>query len=198
MTLFMTMLWSIFKNNKISFWGGNLTNHTLSSQVACLNHLFSIREDKETVLSIIKQIDPTVKDIIDIENDSCYIAFEAVGDNNYLNEGINSRGINCTSIDALICSVRDNGKIVLNIIEWKYTEKYGDFSKENEVRRLRYENLIKKSNQLKLENKAIYYIEPFYQLMRQTLWAEALIRNKDCESIKADDYLHIQRDSKWK
>ena len=38
---------------------------------------------------------------------------------------------------------------------------------------------------------SIYYQEPFYQLMRQTLWAENIIRHRDEEILKADDYLHI-------
>lgn len=58
----------------------------------------------------------------------------------------------------------------------------------------RYNGLITKSQQLKsLENyeSSAYYLEPFYQLMRQTLWAEQMIKNKAAERIKADHYLHI-------
>ena len=58
----------------------------------------------------------------------------------------------------------------------------------------RYTDLINNSAQLKSlpEYKgSIYYYEPFYQLMRQTLWAEQMLANKDSESIKADHYLHI-------
>lgn len=38
---------------------------------------------------------------------------------------------------------------------------------------------------------AIYFYEPFYQLMRQTLWAEQMIEHKKTEDIKADHYLHL-------
>lgn len=48
-----------FKENKISWWGGKKpTGHTLSSQIACVNHLFLIRNDKDAVLSILRNISP--------------------------------------------------------------------------------------------------------------------------------------------
>ena len=43
-----------FKNNSISWWGGiKPTGHILSSQVACLYHLFQIRTVKSAVLTIL-------------------------------------------------------------------------------------------------------------------------------------------------
>ena len=36
-----------------------------------------------------------------------------------------------------------------------------------------------------------FFIEPFYQLMRQTLWVEQMIKHKDYEWVDADDYCHI-------
>lgn len=38
---------------------------------------------------------------------------------------------------------------------------------------------------------SLYYYEPFYQLMRQTLWAEKMITHKESERLAADNYLHI-------
>ena len=44
-----------FKENDISWWGGTApTGHVLSSQIACLNHLFAIRKDPEAVLAVVK------------------------------------------------------------------------------------------------------------------------------------------------
>ncbi len=44
-----------FSKNNISWWGGkNPTGHVLSSQIACLNHLYAIRNDKSTVLGLLK------------------------------------------------------------------------------------------------------------------------------------------------
>lgn len=187
-----------FDMNKIAWWGGKLTNHTLSSQVSCLNHLSPIREDKDTALSLIKKICPDIIDVQLITNDKympAYIQFEAVSDVDYLNEKYSTRGSNCTSIDALIYGLHQDGRKILFPIEWKYVEAYGNEDKasgdKGAVRKARYTNLIHQSTQLKVDFNDIYYYEPFYQLMRQTLWAEQMIENKNIETIKADDYIHI-------
>ncbi|MEL3961251.1 hypothetical protein MKZ01_08215 [Lysinibacillus endophyticus] len=187
-----------FENNQISWWNGKLTNHTLSSQIACLNHLFPIREDKETVLSLIRNICPDITDVLEIFSDKyspAYIQFEAVSDNDHLNEGKLRRGSNCTSIDALIYGVHKDGRKLLIPIEWKYVESYGNENKSlgdsGTTRKARYTELINQSSQLKTEFHDVYYFEPFYQLMRQTLWTEQMIGHKAIETIKADDYIHI-------
>ena len=64
----------------------------------------------------------------------------------------------------------------------------------------RYSELIRESGQLKsdgddIDYEEIYYREPFYQLMRQMLWAEQIIMRKgneeDKEDIQADDFIHV-------
>lgn len=187
-----------FNMNKIAWWGGKLTNHTLSSQVSCLNHLFPIREDKDTVLSLIKKICPEIVDVLLLTSDNCmpaYIQFEAVSDVNHLNELNSTRGSNCTSIDALIYGLHKDGHKTLFPIEWKYVEAYDNENKasvdKGPKRKERYNDLINQSTQLKVDFNDIYYYEPFYQLMRQTLWAEQMIEHKNTETIKADDYIHI-------
>ncbi|MCL2529036.1 MAG: hypothetical protein FWE41_01695 [Coriobacteriia bacterium] len=188
-----------FSENGIAWWGGTQpTTHPLSSQVSCLNHLFSIREDKNAVLSIMKSIDPKVVDALKIETDRfspAYIQFEAVSDTDHLNERASTRGSNCTSLDALMYGKRESDSTVLFPIEWKYTEVYGndDKAKGNQgaTRKQRYTSLINESQQLLADNHSIYYFEPFYQLMRQTLWAEQMVFNRDTETLKVDDFLHI-------
>ena len=93
-------------------------------------------------------------------------------------------------------------------IEWKYTEHYNNQDKSNEDRNgeekgskgkgkermSRYNDLISASFQLKsLDDYAgsLYYYEPFYQLMRQTLWAENMVAHKSSERLAADNFLHI-------
>lgn len=187
-----------FNENRIAWWNGRLTNHTLSSQIACLNHLFPIRENKSLILSFVKNINPDVIDVHLITSDKsqpAYIQFEAVSDLDHLNEVNSTRGSNCTSIDALIYGERADGTRILIAIEWKYVEFYGNEDKasgdKGATRRSRYTDLIKQSDQLNPTNHEVYYFEPFYQLMRQTLWAEQMIKHKNSETIKADDYLHI-------
>ncbi len=187
-----------FKKNRIAWWNGKLTNHTLSSQVACLNHLFPIREDKKAVLSIVKKICPDITDVLLLTTDKhmpAYIQFEAVSDVDHLNEMNSTRGSNCTSVDALIYGVHKGGRKILFPIEWKYVEAYGNENKasgdKGVIRKSRYTELINQSAQLKAVSYDTYYFEPFYQLMRQTIWAEQMIRHRNTETIDADDYIHI-------
>ena len=204
-----------FNENGISWWGGQKqTPHTLSSQMACLNHLFPIRNDKNEVLKIAQIICEDIVDVLEIKSDKflpAYIAFEAVSDTDYLNECEKeqkpNRGSHCTSIDALIFAKHKNGKNYLLPIEWKYTEHYNNTDKSVEDRegepkgtngkgqeRLsRYCNLINKSEQLKKYDNyksSVYFFEPFYQLMRQTLWAEQMIAYRNSEKISAEDFIH--------
>ena len=185
------------------------SGHTLSSQVSCLNHLYPLRYDKEAVLAIAQMICPEIEDVMQIETDKffpAYISFEVVSDNDHLNERSSLRGSMCTSIDALIYGKHKDGTKILIPIEWKYTEKYhenedlsiqdrvkGDGGKRGVERLKRYPKLIDNSKQLKALKEykgSVYFHEPFYQLMRQTLWAEQMCDNKNSEIIKADDFIH--------
>lgn len=187
-----------FEKNRIAWWKGKLTNHTLSSQVSCLNHLFPLRDDKKAVLSIVRGFQPDIIEVLSITSDRhkpAYIQFEAVSDVDYLNENSSTRGRNCTSIDALIFGQNKSGKKILVVIEWKYVEKYWNKDKgsgeKGKTRKKRYTDIINNSKQLKTEHHGAFYYEPFYQLMRQTIWAEQMIINSNEETVKADDYIHI-------
>jgi hypothetical protein len=205
-----------FNRNGIAFWGINgvdedkmPTGHVLSSQVACINHLFSLRDDKNAVLAIAQTVSREIVDVMKIETDKfkpAYIAFEVVSDTDHLNEKYSTRGTMCTSVDALIFAKRKDGKKILIPIEWKYTEHYmddKDFSIEDKdgkkeekgkERLRRYSELITNSTQLKSlpeYKNSVYFFEPFYQLMRQTLLAEQIIAHKATETVKADDFIHV-------
>ena len=203
-----------FEENEIAWWGGSKpTTHMLSSQIACLNHLFAIKDDANTVLSLVNNLRPGIsfKKVIAIELDKHpgYIAFEAISKGDWLNEGKPSRGANCTSVDALVIAEKESGERWLIPIEWKYTEVYhatDDKSQEDRpkapkgsngrgLKRLgNYSDLITQSEYLKsLPSYAhsVYFFEPFYQLMRQTLWAEQMIKHRDDEWVKADHFLHV-------
>jgi hypothetical protein len=138
-------------------------------------------------------------DVLEIETDKepyGYIQFEAVSMGNNLNEGIPTRGTNCTSVDALIYAKHKNGEKWIIPIEWKYTEEYSNskdksFGKSGAIRLERYIALINKSEQVNSKYWHWCFFEPFYQLMRQTLWAEQIIQNKKDEKLEADNYLHL-------
>lgn len=95
----------------------------------------------------------------------------------------------------MIYGQHKDGRKILFPIEWKYVESYSNVYKSKGdkgiERKSRYTNLINQSQQLKSSHHVIYYYEPFYQLMRQTLWSEQMIVHKSTETIMADDYIHI-------
>jgi hypothetical protein len=118
-----------------------------------------------------------------------------VSDNGYLNERNNKRGANCTSIDAVVLGVKKDVNVLV-AIEWKYTEFYFNVDKSSGksgiTRKKNYSTLIKNSNYLKNDaDSKVFFHEPFYQLMRQTLWAEQMILHCNQERLKAKDYLHL-------
>jgi hypothetical protein len=168
-----------FVKNKIEFWKTGIagvdeynmpTGHTLSSQIACLNHLFPLRKDKTAIESIFN--------ISNVEKiDDGYIAFEYVNQNKkYLNEDYEIRGTKCTSIDAFIKA--NNVGIG---IEWKYTETDYDKSKAKEhwkeTYQTRYKPLLEKSNII--ESNELISCQMYYELMRQTLLLEQMTANNE-------------------
>ena len=194
-----------FKDNEISWWGGDKpSGHTLSSQIACLNHLFAIMNDKSSVLAMLNGVRDEFKEVLPVKCDANpqYIGFEVVSKKDPLNEKTSTRGSNCTSVDAFIYAKHRDNSIWLIPIEWKYTEHYANLDKSNEDRQgeekgkervRRYSALTDASLQLKSLDSyygSIYYQEPFYQLIRQTLWAENVVKLKE-ENLKADNYMHI-------
>ncbi len=195
-----------FTENKVSWWveGKQPTGHLLSSQIACVNHLFAIRKDKDTVLSLLNHIAENkfaegdrFTEVLPIssDKDKGFIAFEAISGYDHLNERSSIRGSDRTSIDALIYAKHTNGEKWIIPIEWMYTEHYSNEDKakgsNGEIRRSRYNQLIKNSEQLKQSYTGLFYYEPFYQLMRQTLWAEQMVLSNNTESVKADNFIHL-------
>lgn len=188
-----------FSRNNIAWWGGKEpVGHPLSSQITCVNHLFPLRQDAAAVLAVARGVCPDIVQMLPLLSDKfspAYVQFEAVSDTDHLNEKTSTRGSNCTSIDALMLGETADGRRVLLVIEWKYIEAYGNENKAaedaGEVRKQRYTELINQSGQLVADCHEIYYYEPFYQLMRQTLWAEQMVRHSDSERVKADSYIHV-------
>lgn len=198
----MTEAISYFEDNRIPWW--SIENPSsripstdmLSSQMQCVNYLFPLCRDKKVVLQLAKLFDSSINGIL-LPVLPCYgeqyIDFGFVYHNDrILGEATQNkmRGGLWTSADACILARRGWTKILI-LIEWKYAESYCD-SFENKVGGAlmgRYNPLIKQSEQL-IEFPApeygYYYYEPFYKLMRQTLLAEGIIKEKI-----ADEYLHV-------
>ena len=194
-----------FKQNNISWWrqqedNYSPTGHLVSSQIHCLNHLFAFRDDPIAIKIILQKatnlpIDKILQSPIDDKGG--YIAFEFVYKNKSLlkdnsgkyHEKSETRGANCTSIDALVYVQLVNGNKILIPIEWKYTETYnGKEAMPSSWKR--YPDLIRLENSNLKDVYDLYKADPYYELMRQTLLMEQIIQHKDC-GIEADDYFHI-------
>lgn len=190
-----------FKTNRIIWWPGSSepSGHLLSSQVSCVNHLFFLRNDKESAMKILKGLNSDFDEVCADFEDG-YIGFEVVSNGSYLIEvpigKKQTRGANCTSIDAMMSGILKNGNKVQILFEWKYTELYPKSNKASGksgiTRKKRYDDLINDSDSpinciVDMDN---LYFEPFYQLMRQTLLAWQMVKNKNTE-LEADDWLHF-------
>lgn len=207
------------RENAIKLWNKNEkgpTGNTLSSQIMCFNHLFAIRKDPDAVLAILNGIPscPRFEEALPLEldrNDHQFVTFEVISRRQHLNEKVLKRGAHCTSVDALIAGRTADGETWIIPIEWKYKESYPhpkDKSQEDRrwedgtvepngkgLDRLKsYSGLIDSSEYLvplKEYAHSIYFFEPFYELMRQTLWAEQMVLHRDEEWIRADRFLHL-------
>ena len=186
-----------FRRHDIPFWDGvtEPTGHILSSQIACINHLYFIRQRQDVATAILKGIDRDVRSALVLGNggENGYVDFEVVGAKNYLGEKLHTRGANSTSIDALMLGELDNGLRKLYFIEWKYVESYGRTSKASgdsgRTRIKIYSPLLNKpGSPIKEVDIEGLFTEPYYQLMRQTLLAHEMIKAKE---YGAELYLHL-------
>ncbi len=163
------------------------TGHLFSSQVACVNHLFFVRQRKDIATEILKNVSEKVEAAETV--DDGYVEFEVIGSDNPLEERSQTRGANCTSVDALMVGSKGNGKNILFLIEWKYTEEYSTKNKYIPARYQIYDKLLGEPEcPIKTTDYESLYYEPFYQLMRQTLLGWKMVQAGEYE---CDEYLHI-------
>jgi hypothetical protein len=169
--------------------------HLLSSNIACINHLFYLRQKKDLVTSVLKNIDSRIINAEFI--DGGYVEFEVMeGKNkNPLNEKSKDRkrGEKSTSIDAIMVGKKNDGKNILVLIEWKYTESCKDqeckFISKDDYHKNYTDLLQAKDCPINSpENVMGLFFDPYYQLMRQTLlgWKMAELQEYGC-----DEYVHL-------
>ncbi len=172
-----------FEANRIT-WHQH-ANHALSSQINCLNFLMPLATRPDLLASVVGEaLNIPKPKMLAVEKGPdgrpWFVGFEWIGRQDYLNEagksGTRSRGANATSADAIVRFEAD-GRIETVLIEWKYTESYGNPipAQGNEVRLGRYRDLafapsgpIRADQQLAI---ADFFWEPFYQLLRQQMLA---------------------------
>ena len=181
-----------FKSNAIAWWHGaddEPTGHLLSSQISCVNHLYALRQRIDLATAVLKRIDRRITSAKVVDNG--FVEFEINGQKNYLNERSHTRGVNSTSVDAVMVGEKESGKNILFLIEWKYTEEYTPESKYIPERYNIYNPfLLEQSCPIKTDSFEKLYYEPYYQLMRQTLlgWKMTEEGEYDCDEYI---YLHI-------
>jgi len=180
-----------FERNKITWWMEDASNepsgHLLSSQVACLNHLYFIRQRQDAATAILKNILPNITKAQIV--DDGFVEFEIIGSQNYLGERSHTRGANSTSVDALMVGERTDGNNILFLIEWKYTEEYRADPKYIPERYDIYNKLLDEKNcPIVINNYEALYYEPFYQLMRQILLGWKMVENNE---YSCNEFLHI-------
>jgi hypothetical protein len=163
------------------------SNHLCDSQVCCANFLFPFADKSVALIELLRQVFPTIKQVLAMEIDGQYVSFEWIGKKNYLCEkvsrnGKRTRGANFTSADAAVMFTHTDGHRQIVLIEWKYTESYGSTflktAKSGTDRTTIYARLydgddcpLKKT--LIPGFDALFY-EPFYQLMRQQFLANEM------------------------
>lgn len=182
-----------YKQNRITWWDSSdePTGHLLSSQIACINHLYYLRQRQDASTLVLRNIDYTFQKAIKV--DTGFVEFEKVGSSKLGKEKQLTRGANCTSIDALMVGENIHNKRTLFLIEWKYTESYGSESKlkgDSGKQRLESYKELRNSKDcpIRVSHIEALYYEPFYQLMRQTPlgWQMVTRKEYDCE-----DWIHL-------
>ncbi|HHY56650.1 MAG TPA: hypothetical protein GYA08_14585 [Chloroflexi bacterium] len=92
---------------------GKPSNHLCSSQVCCVNFLFPFHDQPKALAELLRPVFPELARMLPIENGQ-YVAFEWIGEKNYLREKISrngkrTRGANFTSADAAVMFERTDG-----------------------------------------------------------------------------------------
>jgi hypothetical protein len=157
-----------------------------------VNHLEPARIASAIATAIAQAIDPTITAVHEIPKEG-FIAYEWIAQDAHLGEpGPRKRGAMVTSIDAMIVGIRSNGQRVLVLIEWKYLESYTGastlHSRRGTARMPIYQPLlIDPACPITPGEPEALFLDPFDQLMRQTLLAWRMAKAREFE---ADDWVH--------
>jgi hypothetical protein len=164
------------------------TNHLCSSQVFAVNLLFPFIDKPEALADALRPYFPDIQRMLPVE-DKRYIAFEWIGDINYLKEDpkigeFRQRGAGNTSIDAMMMYEAADGKTVMLLVETKYSESYGvsykRFRSDGSDRLESYGEFFNSPsspiNRDVAPDLADFLYEPFYQLLRHSLLAAQIMK----------------------
>ena len=180
------------------------SNHLCCSQTMCVNTLYPMTTNKELLQKAFQIYFPEMKEPLPFTYDKFlpngdypYMCFEYVGENTHFagERGWPQRGANCTSLDFAFFFRRYDGKRQLVLGEWKYTEEYKSlkFPPKNEINKTRWNTYkedfkIWRADNLNVPAYEHYFVEPFYQLMRQSVLADKMQLDRE---MNADIVTHF-------
>lgn len=161
--------------------GEGPSNHLVSSQVQCVNALAQMVTDPARLVRAFGGLLGTAE-VLEIEPGR-YLTFEYIGLRDFFGEvphGTRIRGAHCTSLDAAFLHRTVEGVVELVLVEWKYTESYRVRPPEparDKIRFGRYGAAVADPSGPVHADVLPFDLlldEPFYQLVRQQLLADAL------------------------
>lgn len=182
-----------FRDARIQWHGGvdgRPSTHLCDSQIACVNTLWPLTRDPALLAAVFGRFLPELAEPLALageqplaDGSAPLIAFEWLGSRNHLGErGWGTRGANSTSPDFALRFRRRDGRVQLVLGEWKYTERYS--ARPPAPERLNPRRLATyraafarwRERQPDLPPYEAFFVEPFYQLLRLTLLAQAMER----------------------
>ena len=194
-----------FEKRRISWHDGidgGPSNHLCCSQSACVNFWFLFAQAPEALTAVLRELGYDVAEVLPFEADTMppddenrYVAFEWIGERNYLREHIRGRvaqdterqrGQNFTSLDFAFRFRRSDGLIQIVAGEWKYTECYDNGrciqrsrSGTDRLEAIYAPALDALDCQIALNGlrREALFFDPFDQLMRQQLLCSAMERH---------------------
>ena len=173
------------------------TRNMASSQVACVNFLLPLAGIPGALVAALGALDDDVRVVVDIAHDGRVtpVEFEWLGLPHSLEGGV-TRGAQNTSVDAFLVAETASGRRRAYLMEWKYVEQYlrtrpefkGD-GKAGDTRRRRYADPYRAPfssfNPETAPDLDDFLYEPFYQIMRQRLLADRMVRTGELDVDEA-------------
>ena len=174
-----------------NFQAAGPTRNMASSQVACVNFLLPLARIPGALLAVLRTLDGDVRAVVDIDHGGhrSPLEFEWLGIPHSL-EGGSTRGSQNTSVDAFLVAETSAGRKRAYLLEWKYVERYlsarPDFKgagAAGDTRRRRYGDLFhapfSSFDPEAAPDLDDFLYEPFYQVMRQRLLADRMVRQRE-------------------
>jgi len=181
---------------------GKPSNHLCDSQVCCVNFLFPFADKPDALVELLRSVFPTIREVLPMDPGQ-FVSFEWIGEKNYLREKCRTskrtRGANFTSADAAVMFGRHDGRRQIVLIEWKYTESYGEtwlrFARGSGTDRRQIYAWLYECEDCVLDKSLLpcfcdLFYEPFYQLMRQQFLAHEMEKAHEL-GADAVSLLHI-------